>query len=129
MSRWCENLISEDSCFTLRLIYDQEKYKKLRDSKYESGCEIWLKHLGFVWIRKEVELKKLKWICIFYRYIWIKGKWEEKNRRRIIFSCLFVLKSERKEKDNAVKWQFYLYIVIKGISIINIESNKKLVET
>ena len=36
----------------------------------------------------------------------------------MVFLCLFVWKSEKKERVNAVKWQFYHYIVKKGILTI-----------
>ena len=47
----------------------------------------------------------------------------KEHGKKIIFPYLFMWKSERKEKDNAVKWQFYAYIVIKGILtvLINIK--------
>ena len=36
----------------------------------------------------------------------------------MISPCLFMWKSERKERVNAAKWQFYPYIVIKSIATI-----------
>ena len=59
---------------------------------------------------ERIEWKEIEWIYIFYRYVWMKGKWEG---RKMIFSYLFVWKSERKKRVNAVKWQFYSYIINK----------------
>ena len=61
--------------------------------------------LGGVWGRRENKKKEIKRkgvdkIFIFYKYIWMKGKWEENN----YFLLLIYIKKERKEKDNNVKW-------------------------
>ena len=65
---------------------------------------------------KKIKGKKMSgFLFSISMFGWKENKRKE-NRRRIIFFCLFVWKSERKEKDNDVKWQYYPYIIIKGYS-------------
>ena len=81
----------------------------------------WRKEIG----RKEGSWEERSWVkrnridlyfllvCLDERKM--RGK---ENGRKMIFPYLFMWKSERKEKDNAAKWQFYHYVVIKSISTI-----------
>ena len=66
------------------------------------------------------KLRGKKWSGFIFFISMFRWKENERkgNRKRIIIYCLFVWKSERKERDNTIKWQFYFDIVIKNISTI-----------
>ena len=75
--------------------------------------EVSLEALGCVWQRKEkerkenerkeIERKKIELIFYFHNMFGWKKNEKKENRTRIIFSCLFIWKTEKKEKDNDTK--------------------------
>ena len=53
---------------------NEEKIKKLCGSHSKALFE-WRKENGRKEVeRKEIEWKEIEWICIFHRYVWMKGK-------------------------------------------------------
>ena len=53
---------------------------------------------------KKLSIKKLNGFTFFIGIFGWKENERKENRRKIIFSYLFVWKSERKEKNNTAKW-------------------------